>query len=371
MNLKNLYIHVGVHKTGSTAFQVFCKRNRSQLINQGIIYPDCKTFHEKDTFGHHYISLITTEEEFIENLKNINQELIKYNVNNCLISSEEFMKWDKIIIQMFIKSASIFFDQIHLIMCIREQSKVLEGIYGTHVYHYGYKGSIQDFIISEKIRFDYFKYVMEWEKFAKIKKHILLYNEIKNDLVSKIFNKIDFFVKKTQFINKIFNPSLDYRIVETIRFLNKNKFDQNLIKKIMVFFEKMEINNPRPNQFLSEKERDKFNNIFRENNKKILQNDDVKINNFYETRNNSEIEIEDDDLKNLDGVQKLIELFLLKYNREDELLKISYSLRDLALDYESSSIDLSLKLMTIAHRLNNQGKFIKSKIEEYKNLIKE
>ena len=261
MSLKNLYIHVGVHKTGSTSFQVFCGNNRSQLIKQGIIYPDCKTFHKKELFGHHYLSLITTEEEFIESLKNINQELIKYNVNNCLISSEEFMKWDETIIQMFIKSASIFFDQIHLVMCVREQSKVLEGIYGTHVFHYDYEGSIQDFIISEKIRFDYFKYVMEWEKFAKIKKHILLYNEIKDDLVSKIFNKIDVFVKKTQHINKIFNASRDYRIVETIRFLNKSKFDKSFVITIKEILKKIEIKNPRPNQFLSNKERNEFNNL--------------------------------------------------------------------------------------------------------------
>ena len=371
MSVKNLYIHVGVHKTGSSAFQLFCVSNRSQLKQQGMMYPDCKTFHEEETFGHHYLSLITTEEEFLENLKNINQELIKYNVNNCLISSEEFMKWDELIIQMFIKSALIFFDQIHLVMCLREQSKVLEGIYGTHVFHYDYTGSIQNFIISEKIRFDYFKYVMEWEKSTKIKKHILLYNEIKDDLVSKIFSKINVFVKKTQHINKIFNASLDYRIVETIRFLNKSKFDESFVITIKEILKKIEINNPRPNQFLSNKERNEFNNIFREDNNKILQNDDVKIKNFYETNDNYEIQIEDDDLKNLDGVKKLIELILLKYNDEGFLLELSYKLRDLALKYENSSIDLSLKLMLIANTLNNKGKFIKSKVEEYKNLIKE
>ena len=173
------------------------------------------------------------------------------------------------------------------------------------------------------------------------------------------------------FTAKIFNASRDYRIVETIRFLNKSKFDKSFVITIKEILKKIEIKNPRPNQFLSNKERNEFNNIFRENNKKILQNDDVKINNFYETDESFEIQIEDDNLKNLDGVKKLIELILLKYNGKDNLLNISYSLRDLALEYENSSIDLSLKLMSIAQRLNNKGIFIKSKIEEYKNLIKE
>jgi len=37
--MKTLYIHMGTHKTGSSALQVFFARNTSQLLNEGLFYP--------------------------------------------------------------------------------------------------------------------------------------------------------------------------------------------------------------------------------------------------------------------------------------------------------------------------------------------
>ncbi len=37
--MKTLYFHIGTSKTGTTAIQSFCYKNRDILKNKGIIYP--------------------------------------------------------------------------------------------------------------------------------------------------------------------------------------------------------------------------------------------------------------------------------------------------------------------------------------------
>lgn len=36
---QKLYVHIGLHKTGSTLIQNFCTENRNLLASQGICYP--------------------------------------------------------------------------------------------------------------------------------------------------------------------------------------------------------------------------------------------------------------------------------------------------------------------------------------------
>ena len=35
-----LFIHIGLHKTGTTTFQTFLHHNRKTLINAGVFYPE-------------------------------------------------------------------------------------------------------------------------------------------------------------------------------------------------------------------------------------------------------------------------------------------------------------------------------------------
>ena len=37
--IKKLFVHAGLHKTGSTTIQYFCNKHRNDLTSQGLLYP--------------------------------------------------------------------------------------------------------------------------------------------------------------------------------------------------------------------------------------------------------------------------------------------------------------------------------------------
>ena len=49
----DLYLHVGTHKTGTTAIQEYLARYRKELAERGLLYPDTRAGFWKSTAGHH------------------------------------------------------------------------------------------------------------------------------------------------------------------------------------------------------------------------------------------------------------------------------------------------------------------------------
>ncbi|MGB1141424.1 MAG: hypothetical protein ACPG1A_11030, partial [Halioglobus sp.] len=91
-----LYVHVGTHKTGTSALQLFLSRNRRQLAQHGLSYPTLGCTPEG---AHHYIAnalkgppfpLIKPELSADEYLEGLRQELLSQT--RVLVSSEIFMR---------------------------------------------------------------------------------------------------------------------------------------------------------------------------------------------------------------------------------------------------------------------------------------
>jgi len=93
---KELYIHIGTHKTGTTALQQFFTLNRPVLKNNGIDYPAVVDAGD----GHHRLAWSLLKEEGrpcqwdIKNLKSSKQEwsqALKNAGSRVLLSSETFI----------------------------------------------------------------------------------------------------------------------------------------------------------------------------------------------------------------------------------------------------------------------------------------
>lgn len=95
-NNSTLYVHVGTHKTGTSALQLFLSRNRRYLADHGLCYPTLGCTPEG---AHHYIAnalkgppypLIKPELSADEYLEGLRQALLRQP--RVLISSEIFMR---------------------------------------------------------------------------------------------------------------------------------------------------------------------------------------------------------------------------------------------------------------------------------------
>jgi hypothetical protein len=85
--MKNLYIHVGPYKTGSTAIQKILYAQRKQLLCQGWLYPDTGLVTEKTRWGERHLFLFnkTTTDQIWSDL---HAEIEASDVSNVILSSE-------------------------------------------------------------------------------------------------------------------------------------------------------------------------------------------------------------------------------------------------------------------------------------------
>jgi hypothetical protein len=92
IEMKKLYVHCGLHKTGTTALQIFLRNNTEKLRSAGILYPYTGCL-DRVASGHHNIAWqITRDRRFEKELGDI--ETLRNEIGNfsgdIIISSEDF-----------------------------------------------------------------------------------------------------------------------------------------------------------------------------------------------------------------------------------------------------------------------------------------
>ncbi|MBZ4203080.1 MAG: hypothetical protein LAC70_08105 [Methylovulum sp.] len=139
----NFFIHIGIHKTGSTALQYFCLKNRLKLQELGFFYPEIGL---KDA-GHHTIAWLAKNKDksarLHEILHSIKEEARRAGCENIILSSEEF----EFLRDLHMLSAALQHDHCKIIMFLRRQDSLLESEYNQHVK-----------MFSTKYRHDIFKF---------------------------------------------------------------------------------------------------------------------------------------------------------------------------------------------------------------------
>lgn len=94
MSKPKLYLHVGTHKTGTSAIQDFCYKHQDLLMQQGVYYPDYKPLSDRLNGGHHSIAHGLAEESRVLSYEEVKQLVNLWHLvclkRNCsmLISAE-------------------------------------------------------------------------------------------------------------------------------------------------------------------------------------------------------------------------------------------------------------------------------------------
>jgi hypothetical protein len=141
VSVEELILHIGYHKTGTTAIQEFCYRNRERLLNEfGIYYPN--------TYGFpgHYLYTFSLMEYFPpwvptklrksgnELFFDLKEEIENAKVKRILMSAEDFIgipfKLNKVVEYL---SPS----RIKILCYIRRQDKMVEALYNENIKNIG------------------------------------------------------------------------------------------------------------------------------------------------------------------------------------------------------------------------------------------
>jgi glycosyltransferase involved in cell wall biosynthesis len=134
----NLYIHIGLHKTGTTAIQTFLCYNRNILLNKGIYYPEVPDNDPAPLQQRYLITLIRQNKkaEFIDFFK---QSVSK--VSNVVISSECFLEEESFI--KWFEALKLMFDNIKIIVYVRRQDEWVESVYKFYIRYHGSRVNIK------------------------------------------------------------------------------------------------------------------------------------------------------------------------------------------------------------------------------------
>ncbi len=165
---KPLFLHIGLHKTGSTSVQRYFSDNQRVLLRHGILYPEVGVLHG----GHHEIawSCGTRRHERNDDLLDsfIAKIVKKASSSSCrsvVISSEEFESGRSI---ARLANLSRHFE-VRVVAYIRKQDELLESQYNQHLRQYDirFAGSIYQFALKHNF-FHQFNFRNKVERWAKI-----------------------------------------------------------------------------------------------------------------------------------------------------------------------------------------------------------
>jgi hypothetical protein len=283
--MRILIIHIGAHKTGSTAIQKFFYFYYDfYLKNYQILYPASKEI--ICGFGHHYITWYFTPPNAKLYKDNLSQaykaflELISTKKDNILISSEDFT-WNTRINE-FIEVVKPYFDVIYTILYVRPQVEAALSLYQTGVANHGMTSSFNKWFEKAIPLFDYYSIA---KRFSELNCEVIVRpykkEKFKNeDIIFDFVDTLSGILGEKLIIPEDYKPrsikinvSLPSFITLMIRFYNSKSSKDKIVpilKQLGLILREL-----RPDistlNFVSPSVKRKIIEIYRESNKKLCE----------------------------------------------------------------------------------------------------
>lgn len=155
---KEIYIHVGAGKTGTTAIQEFLFLNEKRLLESGIYIPVIGRSLSKSAIAHHELAAY----DFIHNKKNFDEvirlwkQLVKKKNSKILLTSENFHSLIKLHggLDYLLKIKDILSDfNVYVVFYMRREDEWLQSAYIQWVKSGGLRNGIRicDFIKQKRV----------------------------------------------------------------------------------------------------------------------------------------------------------------------------------------------------------------------------
>ena len=231
---KQIYIHIGQGKTGSTAIQNYCVKNRRST---NFYYP--KTGVKE--FGHHHFSYLHGN-KFLKMIRVLKKEILPYK--KILISSETFIYLKKDEVKIFSEELKKEDYEIKIIYSYRNQIDSIKSHYFEEIFqgkkergsnNMNYIGTIEEYFDNHWDSFDHLERIKHWVDFFGTENLITFHYNYKGqkgnllkDFLSLVDKKVD--IKRT--INKRIHHSLDPDFADLLILIDKQKIKFEIRDKI-------------------------------------------------------------------------------------------------------------------------------------------
>ncbi len=238
-----LVLHVGIHKTGTSAIQAFCKANRDALIERGILYPNAGLLDlgvsstPTSEAGHRGFQdvLVTPVNQNSEALlSQIAEEANAYdNIHTVLISCETFSAPRIKISTSVPESLQRYFSETRILMYLRRQDDWALSFYKEVLCWPGRRPSKSFHLFSKSFLpewLDYNSRVNKWaDVFGDENLRVKSYDDrVNKDIIVDFFEQLGLDVNdQEQFRFPGFNnPSLPDDLVALMRIVNRYKMNR-------------------------------------------------------------------------------------------------------------------------------------------------
>lgn len=180
LNKPRVYLHVGLHKTGTTSIQLALTKSRQELRQSGVLYP-LAGVPEWARFGHHLLawSMVTrpeympyfngnrasfTAEQREQLWADLHDEIGSANGVRTILSSEEFDSLDAGEIAAL--GARLAPYDVTPIIFIRNYVDLIESSFRTSVVHSNYVKDASAFASNQRTRLDFVGMIRDWSSIA-------------------------------------------------------------------------------------------------------------------------------------------------------------------------------------------------------------
>lgn len=275
---EHLYLHVGTHKTGTSAIQAHLHNNSNIISKQNLLYP--KTGVWSDKSHHKWAFALWDEENGKSKLEALFEELSaeveqgKFDIDNAVISSEMIEKLP--VKQQNMERLSYFLERIArsitIVIFFRRQDLLVESVFKQWVKDPSVRldTSRERFLARQGENLNYLKIAQLWENQKNVKDVIVrIYNK-SVDPISEILDVIAPNIDKGKLkkSKKLVNLSLDGKALEFKYLTNKAGLsleeDRTLLKLV-----NKHLDNSEFLTLFKDGQRDKFLKTFIESNEKL------------------------------------------------------------------------------------------------------
>jgi len=253
----SIVIHVGTHKTGTTALQRFASSNRDELRNRGLWYPSYTEIGLFNHYAHHHLAFAISDNDDKKLSERDARRFIDYLEKNrqpgetILISAEPLYRLilteGRRIHRWRSSSAAYWeardrfvgrlrelfpFDDAEILICLRRQDSFAESVYQERIKVTKFSDSFATFLHKDRSIFDYLGQVELLSRHFPTVRIATFENLISNgDLHTAFFELLDTDISFTK-ERPVVNSGLPIEFVEFKRLINKTEIDPDLAKSI-------------------------------------------------------------------------------------------------------------------------------------------
>lgn len=165
---KTVYVHIGAHKTGSTAIQAYFSGHRQDFLASGLLYPVAGI--PPNLHGHHYVPWLFRRQKDLSSLaadsiSALKREIRDSVVDSVLISSEE-MENQRCPTNKIAKELNLDRYSSVIVLFIRRQDDLIASAYASQLKQGRHIASLKDFVEAqlERRRGDFYALLMAWRR---------------------------------------------------------------------------------------------------------------------------------------------------------------------------------------------------------------